>query len=71
MSSGLTRICLENAICRVVYRANVSYFGVADFGYDLYFLAVAKLLNNKYLKLFSFDFHTLIQQRPYFKVLTG
>jgi len=32
-------------------------------GYDLYFLAVAKLLNNKYLKLFSLDFHTLKKQR--------
>ncbi len=37
--------------------------GVADFGYDLYFLAIAKLLNNKYLRLLSFYFHTLIQQR--------
>ncbi|NEQ38078.1 MAG: SUMF1/EgtB/PvdO family nonheme iron enzyme [Okeania sp. SIO3I5] len=36
---------------------------VADFGYYLYFWVVAKLLNNKYFKLFSFHFHTLIQQR--------
>ncbi|NES65545.1 MAG: AAA family ATPase [Okeania sp. SIO2D1] len=35
---------------------------IADF--VLYLLAVAKLLNSKYLKLFSFYFHTLIQQRP-------
>ncbi len=32
-------------------------------GYDLYLLAIAELLNNKYLRLFSFYFHTLIQQR--------
>ncbi|NER02097.1 MAG: tetratricopeptide repeat protein [Okeania sp. SIO3C4] len=38
--------------------------GVADFGYDLYLLAIAKLLNNKYLRLFSLYFHILIQQRP-------
>ena len=38
--------------------------GVADFMYDLYLLAIAKLLNNKYLRLFGFYFHTLIQQRP-------
>ncbi|NEP76765.1 MAG: hypothetical protein F6K39_00350 [Okeania sp. SIO3B3] len=31
-------------------------FGVADFGYDLYFLTVAKLLNDKYLRFFSFSF---------------
>ncbi len=36
-------------------------------GYDLYFLVVAKLLNNKYLRLFNFYFHTLIQQRRNFK----
>ncbi len=38
-------------------------WGVADFGYDFYFLVVPKLLNNKYLRLFNFYFHTLIQQR--------
>ncbi|NER05057.1 MAG: hypothetical protein F6K17_21895 [Okeania sp. SIO3C4] len=37
--------------------------GIPDFGYDLYLLAIAKLLNNKYLRLFSFYFHSLIQQR--------
>ncbi|MGD1805146.1 ATP-dependent nuclease [Dapis sp. BLCC M126] len=31
--------------------------------YDLYLLAIAKLLNDKYLRLFSFYFHSLIQQR--------
>ncbi|MGD1805085.1 tetratricopeptide repeat protein, partial [Dapis sp. BLCC M126] len=36
--------------------------GIADFGYDLYLLAIAQLLNEKYLRLFSFYFHTLIQQ---------
>ncbi len=37
--------------------------GVADFGYDLYFLVIAELLNHKYLGLLNFYFHTLIQQR--------
>ncbi|NEQ39226.1 MAG: UDP-N-acetylmuramate--L-alanine ligase [Okeania sp. SIO3I5] len=37
--------------------------GVPNFGYDLYLLAIAKLLNNKYLRLLSFYFHTLIEQR--------
>ncbi|OZH52680.1 hypothetical protein AFK68_22780 [Hydrocoleum sp. CS-953] len=37
--------------------------GVADFGYNFYLLAIAKLLNDTYLRLFSFYFHTLIQQR--------
>ncbi len=32
-------------------------------GYDLYLLAIAKLLNSKYSRLLSFYFHTLIQQR--------
>ncbi|MBW4682439.1 MAG: primosomal protein N' [Microcoleus vaginatus WJT46-NPBG5] len=32
---------------------------------DLYLLAILKLLNNQYLRLFSFYFHTLIQQRPF------
>lgn len=36
---------------------------VTDFEYDLYFLEIAKLLNKKYLRLFSFYFHTWIQQR--------
>lgn len=36
--------------------------GIADFGYDLYLLAIAKLLNDKYLRLFSFYFYTLIPQ---------
>ncbi|MGD1804657.1 hypothetical protein ACP6PL_04340 [Dapis sp. BLCC M126] len=30
-----------------------------DFSYYLYLLAIAQLLNDKYLKLFSFYFHTL------------
>uniref|UniRef100_UPI0025CB8F2D hypothetical protein n=1 Tax=Okeania sp. SIO2F4 TaxID=2607790 RepID=UPI0025CB8F2D len=42
---------------------------VANFGYDLYLLAIAKLLNNKYLRLFSFYFHTLTQQRLAIKSL--
>ena len=32
-------------------------------GYDLYFLAIAKLANNKYFRFFNFYFHKLIQQR--------
>jgi len=36
--------------------------GLADFGYDFYLLAIAKLLNNNYSRLFNFYFHTLIQQ---------
>ncbi|MDJ0553107.1 MAG: hypothetical protein QNJ68_01415 [Microcoleaceae cyanobacterium MO_207.B10] len=39
------------------------FAGVADFGYDLYFLVIAELLNHKYLGLLNFYFHTLIQQR--------
>jgi hypothetical protein len=37
--------------------------GVPDFGYDLYLLAIAKLLHNQYFRLLGFHFHTLIQQR--------
>ncbi|MGK7896777.1 MAG: P-loop NTPase fold protein, partial [Xenococcus sp. (in: cyanobacteria)] len=37
--------------------------GVADFVYDFYLLAITKLLNDRYFRLFSFYFHTLIQQR--------
>jgi hypothetical protein len=39
--------------------------GVADFGYDFYLLAIAKLLHGQYFRLLDFYFHTLIQQRPY------
>ncbi|NET28124.1 MAG: hypothetical protein F6K01_22965 [Okeania sp. SIO1I7] len=35
---------------------------VDNFGYDLYFLAVAELLNKEYFRLLNFYFHTLIQQ---------
>ncbi|NEQ73736.1 MAG: DNA polymerase III subunit alpha [Okeania sp. SIO2C9] len=35
----------------------------AGFMYDLYLLVIAKLLNDKYLRLLSFYFHNLIQQR--------
>ncbi|MGM3307211.1 SAV_2336 N-terminal domain-related protein [Anabaena sp. WFMT] len=34
--------------------------GVADFGYDLYLVAIAKLLNEQYFRLLDFYFHTLI-----------
>jgi hypothetical protein len=37
--------------------------GVADFGYDLYLLAIVKLLHDQYLRLLGFYFHALIQQR--------
>ena len=37
--------------------------GVSKFGYNLYLLVVAKLLNNKYSRLFNFHFYTLINQR--------
>jgi len=37
--------------------------GVADFAYDLYLLAIAKLLHDQYFRLLGFYFHTLIQQR--------
>ncbi len=36
--------------------------GVGKLGYDLYFLVIAKVLNNKYLRLLNFYFHTLIDQ---------
>ena len=42
----------------------ILYFGVADFGYDFYLLAIAKLLHGQYFRLLDFYFHTLIQQRP-------
>ncbi|MDJ0555260.1 MAG: hypothetical protein QNJ68_12625, partial [Microcoleaceae cyanobacterium MO_207.B10] len=35
-------------------------------GYDLYLLAIAKLLNSNYSRLLSFYFHTLIQQCRFF-----
>jgi hypothetical protein len=38
-------------------------YGVADFGYDFYLLAIAKLLHGQYFRLLDFYFHTLIQQR--------
>jgi formylglycine-generating enzyme required for sulfatase activity len=37
--------------------------GVADFGYDFYLLAIAKLLHGQYFRLLDLYFHTLIQQR--------
>jgi len=43
---------------------NAAKKGVADFGYDLYLVAIAKLLNYQYFRLLDFYFHTLIQQRP-------
>jgi hypothetical protein len=39
--------------------------GVADFGYDFYFLVIAKLLSDQYFRLLDFYFHTLIQQRQF------
>jgi hypothetical protein len=46
----------------------ISNFGVADFGYDFYLLAIAKLLHGQYFRLLDFYFHTLIQQRPNFQI---
>jgi hypothetical protein len=43
--------------------AKVKNLGVADFGYDFYLLAIAKLLHGQYFRLLDFYFHTLIQQR--------
>ena len=37
--------------------------GVVDVEYKSYLLAIIKLLNSNYLRLFSFYFHTLIKQR--------
>ncbi len=41
----------------------VKLWGVADFEYDTYVLAIAKLLNGNYFRVLSFYFHTLIYQR--------
>jgi 5-methylcytosine-specific restriction endonuclease McrA len=41
--------------------------GFADFGYELYLLALYKLLNSDYFRLLSFYFHSLVQQ--YFNAL--
>ncbi len=49
----------------------IKFFWVADFCYDLYLLIITKLLNNKYLRLFNFYFHTLIQQRQFFKYFSS
>ena len=38
--------------------------GIADFGYDLYLLGLAKSLNGKYLRLLVFYFYALIRQGP-------
>lgn len=35
---------------------------VADFVYDYYLLVIAQLLNNQYLRVLNFHFHTLIKQ---------
>ncbi|NES19132.1 MAG: response regulator [Symploca sp. SIO3E6] len=42
----------------------VAYLGVADFSDDGYLLAIAKLLNDNYSRLFNVYFHTLIQRHP-------
>ena len=52
--------------CSTFHYKLENLLGVVDFGYDLYFLAIAKVLNNKYSRLLSFYFHTLIQQRYLF-----
>jgi hypothetical protein len=40
-----------------------SIVGVADIGYNWSFFAIAKRLNDNYLRLLGFEFHTLIQER--------
>lgn len=45
------------------YLGLVQKYGVADFKYNLYFLAITELLSNEYFRLFDCYFHTLIQQR--------
>ncbi|MEM1169579.1 MAG: tetratricopeptide repeat protein [Cyanobacteria bacterium P01_H01_bin.35] len=51
-----------------LYKQAIEIDAVAAFGYDLYLLAVAKLSNDKYFRLFNFYFHTLIQQRQIDKI---
>ncbi len=59
---------MRQAICEVVVvkwgavKLSSRDKSVTNFGYDLYLLAIAQLLNKKYLRLLSLYFHTLIQQ---------
>uniref|UniRef100_UPI0025D260E5 hypothetical protein n=1 Tax=Okeania sp. SIO2F4 TaxID=2607790 RepID=UPI0025D260E5 len=48
---------------RIIKQLVLKTLGVGDSGYNLCLWAIAKLLKNKYLRLFSFYFHTLTQQR--------
>ncbi|MBD2135450.1 DEAD/DEAH box helicase family protein [Sphaerospermopsis sp. FACHB-1094] len=58
----LTKI--NNTQLAEIENTSIKYLaGVADLGYDLYLLAIAKLLYNQYFRLLDFYFHTLIQQR--------
>jgi phage tail-like protein len=52
-----------DAVLRFSIPATFFEDGVADFGYDFYLLAIAKLLHGQYFRLLDFYFHTLIQQR--------
>jgi hypothetical protein len=49
--------------------AALIFSGVAELGYDIYLLAIAKLLHGQYFRLLDFYFHTLIQQRL-FSIIT-
>lgn len=57
-----TAIAINATVLLFILSRNNS-FGIADFGYCLYLLAIAKLLNDQYFRLLYFYFHTLIQQR--------
>ncbi len=50
------------------FKIRVQHLALLMRGYDLYLLAIAKLLNSNYSRWLSFYFHTLIQQRPTFKM---
>ncbi|NEQ41148.1 MAG: CBS domain-containing protein [Okeania sp. SIO3I5] len=66
--SNIVDTLMQKAICEVVVvkwgsvKLRDKEKSVADFGYDFYLLAIAKLLNDRYLRLLSFYFSTLIQQ---------
>ncbi|MDJ0518515.1 MAG: GUN4 domain-containing protein [Trichodesmium sp. MO_231.B1] len=55
---------VKHLLQELIKRGIVTYFW-----YYFYLLAIAKLLNEKYFRLFSFYFHTLIQQWYYFYLL--
>ncbi|MEB3343402.1 chloride channel protein [Okeania sp.] len=60
---------MQKATCEVVVikwgsiKLRYGEKGITDFGYDLYLLAIAKLLNDQYLRLFSVYFCWLQQRQ--------